>query len=115
LAHLGRGHGIERVVLDLDRPAAAGEGPAGEALCDEPSHADRPARRQQMVGSLCSQAIGGGEVTIEVAQVHRARQRGELVHDHLGLRLCDGARDLLGNERVGDRRRRTELADGAAF
>lgn len=57
-----------------------------------------------MVGGLGAQAVGEGEVTIEVAHVERARERRQLVNDRLRLGLGDSPGHLPGIERVGDDR-----------
>ena len=111
MAHSPRRRGIERVVLGLERPAGAGEGPPREALGDEPAYSDCPAGGQQIVGPLRPQAVGRGEVSVEVADVERARKRGQLMHDHLGLGLGDRKRHLLGVERIGHHRGRTQSVD----
>lgn len=64
--------------------------------------------REQVVGRLGPQAIGRLEVTIEVAHVERARQRGQLVDDRLRLRFGDRPCHLLRIERVGNDRLRSK-------
>jgi hypothetical protein len=71
----------ERVILSLTGPATRANGQPGKLLRHETAHPDGPARGQQVVRSLRSQAVGHGEVAVEVAHV-QTRRRGELVHDH---------------------------------
>ena len=66
---------------------------------------------EQVVGALGAEPVGQREVALEVAQVDGARQRGELVDDHLGLGLGDRLGDRVGVERVGDDRPRAKAAD----
>jgi hypothetical protein len=104
------GGGIERVLLGLHRAAGAGKRPAGVALRDEPAHPHGAAGGQQMVEALRPQPIGRREVAVEVAEVQRAGQRGQLMHDHLGLRLGHHPRHVLGIEGVGRDRHRAQIA-----
>jgi hypothetical protein len=103
--------GVERVVLALDRPAAAGERPARVALRHEPLDAHRPAGSQQVVGARGAQAVGLREVAVEMADVERLRQRGELVDDHVGIGLRDHVGHGIGVEGVGHGGSPAQLAD----
>jgi hypothetical protein len=108
VAHLAGRHGVERILLGLDRAARPRIGPAGVALRDEPLDADGPAGRQEVVGAVGPQPVGHREVAVEVAYVE-ACDRGQLVDDHVGLGLGDGVGDLLGIERVDDSRSGAEV------
>ena len=108
LAHLARGSRVERVVLGLDRTAGPGVRPARVALGDEPLHPDGAPSGQQVIGALGPQPVGHREAAIEVAHVERL-DRCQLVDDHIGLRLGDGARDLVGIECVNHHRLRPQL------
>ena len=95
-----RGIVVERGVLALDRATDACIRHGGVALGDEPLDAHGLTRRQQVVGPLGAQSIGEREVAIEVPHVDRRRDRGELVHDHVGLGLAHGPLHGVGVERV---------------
>jgi hypothetical protein len=60
-----------------------------------------PAGGQQVVGALRAQAVGRAGEALGVPQVRLARQRGELVDDHLGLGLGHDPGDRVGIEGVG--------------
>jgi hypothetical protein len=62
------------------------------------------ARGQQVVGALGAQPVGGGDHALGAAERGRPAERGELVHDHLGLGPGDRAGDRLRVERVHDHR-----------
>jgi hypothetical protein len=68
-----------------------------------------------VVRGLGTKPVRLGERALEVAQVEVARQRRELVRDHLGLRLRDHARHLLRVESIGDGGRRAEIEDRLAL
>ena len=54
-----------------------------------------------MVGALGAKPVGQREVPIEVADVEIGRDGGQLMNDHLGLRLSHHRGHLVGDERVG--------------
>jgi hypothetical protein len=54
-----------------------------------------------VVGRLGPQPVGHGEHAVDVPHVERARQRRELVHDHVGFGLADRLGHGVGIERVG--------------
>ena len=104
LTHRRRWMLVERSVLPLDRTTDAGIRQRGVALGDESLHAHRLARRQQVVRALDAQPVGQRELAIDVSHVDRRRYRGELVHDHVGLRLAHDPLDGVGIQRVGHHR-----------
>ena len=81
---------VQGVLLGLHPPAHAGVGPAGEALRHEPARTRRERARQQRVGPLGAQPVGQLERAVEIPQVYLP-DRGQLVHDDLGLRPLDGS------------------------
>ena len=109
LAHLRSGILVDRGVLPLDRPAGAGV-QAGVALGDESLDARRPAGREQVVGALGAQPVGERELAFEVPHVDLRGYGGELVHDHVGLRLAHDPAHGVGIERVGHHGLRAEAA-----
>ena len=109
-AELLRRVGIERRVLVLHGPAGARGRPAREALRDEAARADRAAGGEQVVGALRTQSVRGLEEPVDVAHVEVARQRRELVDDHLGLGGRHRLGDRVGVERVGHDRARPQAA-----
>ena len=68
-----------------------------------------------MVGALGPQTVGLREVAREVPHVERGGDRGELVHDHLGLGQGDGLGDRLRVERVRHDGLRAEVAQNCCF
>ena len=102
---------IEGSLLALHRLTGACGRPAGEALGHKASRADGAAGSEQMIGSLRPQAVRLLEEAVDVAQVELARERRELVHDHLWF----GGRNRLGHrvgvESVGNDRARSEAAN----
>ena len=101
---------VERVVLALHRAAATLGWPPGVALGDEPAGTGGLRRREQDVRALGPQPVGLGEVALEVAQIERLRERGQLMEDHLRPRRADRGTDGVRVERIGDRRLGAELA-----
>ena len=77
--------GVERVLLGLHRPAGADARPARVALGEEPAHAGRRRRRQQVIEALRAQLVGGREGAVEVLQVQVRGEGRHLVDDHLRL------------------------------
>lgn len=77
---------------------------AAEALRDHPLHAAVMRGREQMVGSNGAQPVAAGEGAVELAQVRRAFQIRELMHDH--IRACSDDSGVNGFliERVGNDR-----------
>ena len=102
--------GIERSVLALHGPAGACGRPARVALRHEAARADGAAGGEQVVGALRAQPVRGLEETVDVAHVELARQRRELMHDHLGLGGRHRLGDRVGVERVGHDRARAQAA-----
>jgi hypothetical protein len=54
-----------------------------------------------VVGALGAQPVGERELAVEASHVDRRRYGGELVHDHVGLRLAHGSPYGVGIQRVG--------------
>ena len=102
---------IEWSVLALHRSAGACGRPARVALGHEASRADGAAGGEQVVGSLRAQAVRGLEEAVDVAHVELARQRRELMHDHLGLGGRHRLGDRVGVESVGHDRARSKVAN----
>jgi hypothetical protein len=64
-----------------------------------------------VVRALGPQTGGQREIAIEVTQVQLFRNRGQLMDDHVWPRPAHGLRDLIGIERVCDRRHSAELVE----
>jgi len=79
-------------------------------LGHEPSHPHGLPGGQEVIGARGPQAVGQGEVPVEVTQVQRS-DRGQLMDDHVGLHRTHSLRDLVGIERVGDHRHRAQLGE----
>ena len=101
-AELLRRIGIEGRVLGLHGAAGACRRPAREALRHETARPDRAGGREQVVGALRAQPVRRLEEPVDVTHVERARQRRELMHDHVGLGGRHRLGDRVGIERVGD-------------
>jgi hypothetical protein len=68
-------------------------------------------RLTQIIGALGPQTVGQREIAIEVTQVQLLRNRGQLMDDHVRPRPAHGLRDLIGIERVRDRRHSAQLVE----
>jgi hypothetical protein len=64
---------------------------------------------QQVVCALDPQAVRQREITLHVTRVHRFRNRGQLMDDHIRSRPAHGLRDLIGIKRISDHRHRAQL------
>ena len=109
-AHLRRRRRVERIVLGLDHAPGAGVRPRRETLRHEPLDAHRAAGSEQIVGARGSQPIRGRERALHSPKVERP-DRGELVHDHVGVRVGDDAPDGAAVERIRHDRPRPETAN----
>jgi hypothetical protein len=110
-AHLARGRRVERVLLALHRPAGSCVRERAIALRHEPAYPDRLPGREQMIGALDPQPVGQREIAIEVTQVQRRWNRGQLMDDHLRPCRRHGLGDLLGIKRVRDHRHSAQLVE----
>ena len=110
-AHLARGRGVERVLLALHRPAGAHVRPRANALRHKPPHPHCLSGRQQVIRPLGPQAVGQREIAIEMTWVKTARDRGQLMDDHVRPRPVHGLRDLIRIQRIGNHRRRPKLIE----
>jgi hypothetical protein len=77
---------------------------------DEPPDAHRAPGGEQMVGALGAQSVRGREVTLHAARIERS-DSGELVDDHLRLRLGDCARHRVRVEGIGHDRPRSQIPE----
>jgi hypothetical protein len=68
-----------------------------------------------MVGPLAAKPICLGEGAVEMLDVEVAVERGELVKDHLRLRLSDHVGNVVRVERVHDGGARAHRLDGSAL
>jgi hypothetical protein len=64
-----------------------------------------------VIGALGPQLVGQLEGTIEMTDIQRFGNRGQLVDDHVGLGSRHGLGDLIGIERVRDHRHRAQLIE----
>jgi hypothetical protein len=62
-----------------------------------------------MIRALDPQTAGRSERAVEMTQVNRT-DRGQLMDDHVRLRMGYGVRDLIGVKRVRDHRHCAELS-----
>ena len=94
------GAGVERIILDLDRPAHPRVAVAGEALRDEPVHACLARGGQQRIGALGPQPVGRPEAAVQAPAEADPRQGGRLMDDRIRLGLQDGLADRARVEQV---------------
>jgi hypothetical protein len=76
----------------------------------EPAHPDRLPGREQVIRALGPQTVGLREIALHVACVQRS-DRGQLMDDHVRLRLAHGLRDLIRIKRVRDDRHSAQLVE----
>lgn len=93
---------VERVFFGFESGAGPGIGPACEALSDKFFCACVDCGGKEVAGAFGAEAIGEGEVTVEVAEIDARRNRCELMNDDLRLDLSDAFVDGLKVECVED-------------
>ncbi len=104
-AELRRRIGVERIVLVFDHRADAGIGPAGKALRDDPADACGASGCDQNVGPFGAQPVGRRKLPVEMPQIAKRGERGQLVNDDFGRRRRDrphhrGAVERIGHDRL---------------
>ena len=112
----GRRVGIERILSVLFSPGparAVGSSRRGSARRTLVPAARAPA--EQVVGALGPQPVGQHELPVEVLEALDARQPGQLVDHHLGLRAHHRLDDLVAVKRVSGHRRGAECAQHAGL
>lgn len=101
---LRRRIGVERIVLVFDHRADAGIGPAGKALRDDPADACGASGCDQNIGPFGAQPVGRCELPVEMPQIPKRGERGQLVNDDFGRRHRDRPHHRRAIERVGQDR-----------
>ena len=82
---------IERITFRLDRSTYSCIRPCRVTLRDEAACSCCLRGDNEIVGPLCSQTVSQLELPIELADVEALGDSGELVHDHIRVRLRSAA------------------------
>src|SRR5205085_9950816 len=90
-------------------------GPAAIALRNESPRADGSRSSEQGVGDFSAKPVGERELLIELPEVSRRAQRGQLMDDDLGLGATHRGGKSLLVERIGNYRSDAQLVELARF